>query len=240
MSTDPETPADRAATSHAPAAGRAPSADPSAAPGAAAMRRPRLVRALALTGLAVTALFAPGPAGTSPSPAAPAAAVELTTALPLPAAGSLPADAQALLAAEHGTWRWPVAPAPRVVEDFDPPAERWQSGHRGVDLTVGLSGEVRAPEDGRVSHVGTVVDRATITIDHGDGLRSSFEPVASDLKKGDRVRKGQVIGVVSEGTHCLAAVRACVHWGVRLGDDYVHPLPFVGAQRPSVLLPVPE
>ena len=60
------------------------------------------------------------------------------------------------------------------------------------------------------------------------------------LKKGDRVRKGQVIGVVSEGTHCLAAVRACVHWGVRLGDDYVHPLPFVGAQRPSVLLPVPE
>ena len=53
------------------------------------------------------------------------------------------------------------------------------------------------------------------------------------------MRKGQVIGVLSGRNHCLTTVRACVHWGVRLDDDYVHPLPFVGAQRPSVLLPLP-
>lgn len=157
--------------------------------------------------------------------------------VPAPAAAA--SSPQEVLAAEHGTWDWPVTGTPSVVRDFDPPAQRWLAGHRGVDLTVSLSGEVRAPEDGRVSHVGTVVDRGTITIDHGHGLRSSFEPVRSDLRRGDRVRRGQVIGVLSERTHCRATLRACVHWGVRLGDDYVHPLPFVGAQRPSVLLPRP-
>lgn len=162
--------------------------------------------------------------------------VPARTAVP----SALPADAQAILAAEHGTWRWPMSSTPIVVHDFRPPAKRWLRGHRGVDLTVGLSGEIRAPEGGRVSHVGTVVDRKTITLDHGRGLRSSFEPVASELRKGDRVRKGEVIGVLSARDHCRVTLRACVHWGVRLGDEYVHPLPFVGAQRPSVLLPVPD
>lgn len=168
----------------------------------------------------------------------PAPGAAISTALPL-TPGALDASDQQLLASVHGTWQWPVTIDPTVVRDFDPPSERWLAGHRGADLTVGLTGEILAPADGRVSHVGVVVDRATLTIDHGDGLRSSFEPVESDLKKGDRVRKGQVIGVLSGRNHCLTTVRACVHWGVRMHDDYVHPLPFVGAQRPSVLLPLP-
>lgn len=127
-----------------------------------------------------------------------------------------------------------------MAKDFQPPAQRWLSGHRGVDLTVDWDGQVRAPADGKVSHVGTVVDRNTITIDHGDGLRSSFEPLDSDLKRGDRVHKGQVIGVLQNGNHCMFSIRACVHWGVRLGDDYVNPLQFIGAFLPSVLLPVED
>lgn len=152
----------------------------------------------------------------------------------------LSANEQSVLSEQRGTWDSPTGMAPKVAKDFQPPAKRWLSGHRGVDLTVRLNGEIRAPADGKVSHVGTVVDRATITIDHGNGLRSSFEPVDSDLKRGDRVRKGHVIGVLANGNHCMFAVRACVHWGVRLGDEYVNPLQFLGAFMPSVLLPVPD
>jgi murein DD-endopeptidase MepM/ murein hydrolase activator NlpD len=85
-----------------------------------------------------------------------------------------------------------------------------------------------------VSFVGTVVDRPVITIDHGNGLRSSFEPVASSLRTGSAVAEGGVLGQVQAG-HCGPAP-PCLHWGVRRGEDYVNPLAFVMDLRPSVLL----
>ena len=110
------------------------------------------------------------------------------------------------------------------------------SGHRGVDLEAAYDGgPVTAPESGTVSFVGMVVDRPVITIDHGNGLRSSFEPVQSSLATGDPVAKGQVIGTLLAG-HCGAI--PCVHWGVRRGEDYLNPLEFVLDLRPSVLLPL--
>ncbi|MCD4853008.1 M23 family metallopeptidase [Arthrobacter sp. AK01] len=88
-----------------------------------------------------------------------------------------------------------------------------------------------------VTFSGIVVDRAVITIDQGNGLRSSFEPVASGLKQGDAVVKGQVIGTLEPGSgHCGSTT--CLHWGVRRGDDYVNPLGFVEDMRPSILLPL--
>ncbi|MFH5880556.1 M23 family metallopeptidase [Arthrobacter sp. NA-172] len=133
-------------------------------------------------------------------------------------------------------WVWPLAPRPAVVRVFDPPDKPWLSGHRGVDLQAADDGvPVTAPADGTVSFVGVVVDRPVIVIDHGGGLRSSFEPVNSELEVGTAVTKGQAIGAVEAG-HCLAS--ACVHWGLRRGEDYVNPLAFVTGLRPSVLLPM--
>ncbi|MFI7581286.1 peptidoglycan DD-metalloendopeptidase family protein [Kocuria kalidii] len=146
--------------------------------------------------------------------------------------------AAAPLASAEPGWAWPLAPRPAVVGDWAPPAERWGRGHRGVDLGAVAGAAVRAPEDGTVSFVGFVVDRPVVTIDHGGGLRSSFEPVGSALVRGERVRRGQVVGVLRGRDHCGPG--ACLHWGVRRGDDYLNPLQFVGALEPSVLLPVPE
>ena len=86
-----------------------------------------------------------------------------------------------------------------------------------------------------MTFVGVVVDRPVITIDHGDGPRSSFEPLESTLAAGDVVAQGETIGTLQPG-HCGSL--PCLHWGVRRGDAYVNPLDFVMDLRPSVLLPV--
>jgi murein DD-endopeptidase MepM/ murein hydrolase activator NlpD len=136
------------------------------------------------------------------------------------------------------SWAWPLAPRPVVLRAFDAPEKPWLSGHRGVDLQATADGgPVTSPESGTVSFVGIVVDRPVITVDHGNGLRSSFEPVRSGLKKGATVAKGDVLGALMTG-HCGAT--ACVHWGVRRGEDYVNPLGFVMDLRPSILLPLHE
>ncbi|UZX02500.1 M23 family metallopeptidase [Arthrobacter sp. CDRTa11] len=137
--------------------------------------------------------------------------------------------------AARPSWAWPLAPKPSVLRPFDPPDKPWMSGHRGVDLAAIHDGaELTSPAPGTVSFVGVVVDRPVITIDHGNGLRSSFEPVQSDLATGTVVARGQLIGTLLPG-HCRSG--PCVHWGVRQGDEYVNPLQFVMDLRPSVLLP---
>ncbi|MFF0988975.1 murein hydrolase activator EnvC family protein [Kocuria nitroreducens] len=135
-------------------------------------------------------------------------------------------------------WAWPLSPRPAVVGEWAPPAQPWARGHRGVDLGAAPGASVRAPAAGTVSFAGFVVDRPVLTLDHGGGLRSSFEPVESALVAGDRVSRGQVVGVLRGRDHC--GPRTCLHWGVRRDGDYVNPLQFVGELEPSVLLPVPE
>ncbi|WOH20164.1 M23 family metallopeptidase [Paenarthrobacter sp. GOM3] len=136
----------------------------------------------------------------------------------------------------QGHWSWPLSPKPSVLRTFDPPDKPWMSGHRGVDLGPAPDGgQVTSPADGVVTFAGVVVDRPVLTIDHGDGLRSSFEPLTSELKPGDAVRKGQGLGTVEPG-HCGGVT--CLHWGVRRGEDYVNPLDLVQDVRPSVLLPL--
>jgi murein DD-endopeptidase MepM/ murein hydrolase activator NlpD len=170
-----------------------------------------------------------------------AALLLLTTAAAAPSAAPAPfalpaaSPARATAPARAG-WSWPLAPRPAVLRPFDPPDKPWLSGHRGVDLgSASDGGPVTAPESGTVSFVGVVVDRPVITIDHGDGLRSSFEPVRSPLKKGASVAKGATVGTLLAG-HCGSS--PCVHWGVRRGEEYLNPLSFILDLRPSVLLPL--
>jgi murein DD-endopeptidase MepM/ murein hydrolase activator NlpD len=134
-------------------------------------------------------------------------------------------------------WNWPIAPEPAVLRSFDPPPKPWSSGHRGVDLAVPAGTTVLSPADGRISFSGWVVDRQVITVDHGNGLRSSLLAVESELQAGDAVSAGDPVGLVAESGHCPSA---CLHWGVRRGETYINPLQFVMDLRPSVLLPVPD
>src|SRR5665648_1174637 len=159
-----------------------------------------------------------------------ALAATLATSLPQPSGQA----GGALLATTSGPYRAPVEGA--VLRLFDAPAERWSSGHRGVDLAAGVGEVVRSPAAGVVSFSGTVVDRGVVTITHPDGLRSSLEPVVGAPVAGTTVGAGDQVGNVQRSGHC--AREACVHWGIRRGQTYLDPLELLGVD-PVVLLPVP-
>lgn len=141
-------------------------------------------------------------------------------------------------AAAAAGWGWPLTPKPALVRPFRAPAQKWLAGHRGVDLAAAPGTVVKAPEAGTVSFAGVVVDRPVLTIDHGNGLKSSFEPVIASVARGETVEKGRAVGTIAGAGHCPDG--RCMHWGVRRDGEYVNPLQFVQDLRPSVLLPVPR
>ncbi|MBD3751382.1 MAG: M23 family metallopeptidase [Micrococcales bacterium] len=133
--------------------------------------------------------------------------------------------------ADH--WIWPVSGF-RILTAYVAPAHRYGPGHRGVDLALFGIRTVRSPAAGVVQFSGRVVDRDLITIDHGNGLVTTLEPVTSPLSRGDRVARGDEVGVVSEGGHTPVGA---VHFGVRWQGEYINPLVLLGGVPRAVLLP---
>lgn len=131
-------------------------------------------------------------------------------------------------------WRWPTSGPRSVTEPFRAPAHDYGPGHRGMDVSASPGTEVLAPAAGVVAFRGVVVDRPLLTIDHGGGHVSTWEPVTSDLSPGDSVAAGDPLGVVADGGH---TVRGAVHVGVRLEGDYINPLPLFGSIPRAILLP---
>lgn len=140
-----------------------------------------------------------------------------------------------IVSASRSPWVWPV-PAPiRVLAPFRAPMTPYSAGHRGIDLAVEPGAEVVAAGPGTVRHAGWVVDRFLVSIDHGDGILSSIEPVEPSVTTGDAVARGAPIGKVASGGHCAAG---CAHFGVRVHGVYVSPLLFLGGVPRAVLLPL--
>jgi murein DD-endopeptidase MepM/ murein hydrolase activator NlpD len=142
-----------------------------------------------------------------------------------------PGPAAALARSEP--WSWPLD-RHAVGERFDPPADRYGPGHRGVDLAGVVGDPVRAVAPGRVAFAGQVGGMPVVTIDHG-GERSTYQPVAATVRVGDAVRARQVIGTLRGGhSHCPGA---CLHLGRRAGDDYRDPLELLAAVRFRLISP---
>ncbi|WP_295624138.1 M23 family metallopeptidase [uncultured Corynebacterium sp.] len=118
-----------------------------------------------------------------------------------------------------------------VVTPYDPPPQRWLPGHRGVDLAAPVGAVVRASGDGTVHFAGEVAGRPTISVMHADGIRTTYQPVRAEVRRGDRVRRGDVLGRLEAGPD------PGLHWGALRGDDYLNPMDLLRA-RPIVLKPV--
>jgi murein DD-endopeptidase MepM/ murein hydrolase activator NlpD len=135
------------------------------------------------------------------------------------------------------TWRWPASAGQSgLIRPFVAPLMQYGAGHRGVDIEVPIGGRILAPAPGVVSFNGVVARIPTLVLDHGGGVRSTYQPVTSPLKVGESVKAGALIGLLTApGGHC--APKQCLHWGVRNSAGYLDPIRFIRPAMP-VLLPL--
>ncbi|MGW9114043.1 murein hydrolase activator EnvC family protein [Microbacterium sp. NPDC055683] len=171
------------------------------------MRRLAAILALGLLALACVAAGSPG------------------------AARARAAEPVAIETAEQ--WSWPVSQDVRIVAPFEAPPHRYGPGHRGVDLAAD-AGPILAPASGVVAFAGSVAGRPLLTIDHGDGLVTTLEPVEPLISAGDAVARGDQVGTLATGGHTPAGA---VHFGVRLHGEYINPLLLLDGVPRAVLLP---
>jgi len=132
-----------------------------------------------------------------------------------------------------GGWRWPVAEF-RLVLPYEAPAHAYGPGHRGVDLRPVGDDVLLAPAAGVIAFSGTVVDRGVVTIDHGDGLVTTLEPVRDAAAVGTVVAAGDVVARLGSGGH---APTGTVHFGVRRDGEYINPVTLLDTVPRAVLLP---
>jgi len=99
-----------------------------------------------------------------------------------------------------------------------------KSPHSGMDIAVPQGTPVKAPAAGVITFAAPdlYLTGGTVLLDHGHGVSSNFLHLSRlDVKVGDRVAQGQVIGAVgmtgrATGPH--------LHWGMNWFDVRVDPL----------------
>lgn len=120
-------------------------------------------------------------------------------------------------------WTAPLSGELAVTRPFEPPAHAYGPGHRGADLGGAPGTPVLAAGDGVVVFAGMAAGRPVVSIDHADGLRTTYEPVDPVVGAGQRVARGSPVGTLVAG-HAGCPVEACLHWGLRRGETYLDPL----------------
>jgi len=124
-------------------------------------------------------------------------------------------------------WRPPVE-AP-ISDPYRAPACPWCAGNRGIEYATRSGTPVRAVAAGRVSFAGTIAGRTYLVVRHADGLRATYGHLrTARFAVGDLVVAGSIVGTAG----------ATLHFGLRDGDRYLDPAPWIGRLvRPAWLVP---
>jgi murein DD-endopeptidase MepM/ murein hydrolase activator NlpD len=108
--------------------------------------------------------------------------------------------------------------------------------HTGLDIAASQGTPIKATASGKVLGTGDYFYTGnTVYIDHGQGLISLYAHMHTiDVKKGDSIKQGQVIGTVGKtgrvtGPH--------LHWSMIMNQTLVDPLLFV---TPKDIKPKPK
>ena len=79
--------------------------------------------------------------------------------------------------------------------------EQWNT-HNGIDIAADLGSPIKAAMDGTVVEVISNDPKlgVVVVIDHGGGIKTLYANLQSDnlVKKGDLIKKGQIIGAVGK------------------------------------------
>ena len=138
-----------------------------------------------------------------------------------------------LLAPAYGTYAWPVTGP--VIRPFEPPPSPYSQGHRGIDIAAPFGSVLRAANDGVVAFAGWVGGSLFISIDHPDGVRTTYSWLSSvDVSRGQSVAKGEVIGRTGHGHPDVAQPH--LHFGARIGTTYIDPMPLLEAEDVASLI----
>ena len=79
-----------------------------------------------------------------------------------------------------------------------------------------------------------VAGRPVVSVDHPGGLRTTYEPVDPSVGAGQRVARGSPLGTLVGG-HAGCPGAACLHWGLRRGENYLDPLALLRPPRIRLL-----
>ena len=144
------------------------------------------------------------------------------------------------LPAPGAHYAWPLQPAPTVAAPFREPDHEYGPGHRGADLAGTPGQAVLAARAGTVVFAGPVAGRGVVSVEHEDGLRTTYEPVRPAVRAGATVAVGAVLGALEPGHRGCAGT--CLHWGVRRDHlNYLDPLVLLRPTRVRLLpVPVPQ
>lgn len=98
------------------------------------------------------------------------------------------------------------------------------SAHSGMDIAIAGGTPVKAPAAGVVTFADAdlYLTGGTVLLDHGHGISSNFLHLSRiDVRPGDRVEQGQVIGAVGATGR---ATGPHLHWGMSWFDVRIDPL----------------
>ena len=114
-----------------------------------------------------------------------------------------------------------------VIDPFRPPATPYGPGNRGIDYGTTAGEEVRAANDGLVVFAGRVGLSLHVVVLHDDGVRTSYSFLRHvSVRRGDRVQRGDVVGLAGDE----------LHFGARVGDVYIDPSLLLAGAPPKVHL----
>jgi murein DD-endopeptidase MepM/ murein hydrolase activator NlpD len=124
-------------------------------------------------------------------------------------------------APDYGSYSWPLRG--RVIRGFEPPPSPYEAGHRGIDIAAPFGTDVAASREGTVAFAGWVAGALFISIEHPDGVRTTYSWLSEALvKKGQSVARKQIIGRSGHGH--LDVPNPHLHFGARVGRDYIDPM----------------
>ena len=107
------------------------------------------------------------------------------------------------------------------------------SGHSGMDIAAPTGTPVKAPAAGIVTFANPnlYLTGGTLLLDHGFGVSSNFLHLSRiDVKVGDRIEQGQVIGAVGATGR---ATGPHLHWGMNWFDVRIDPLLVLERTKPN-------
>ncbi|MEG0765515.1 MAG: peptidoglycan DD-metalloendopeptidase family protein [Pseudoflavonifractor sp.] len=133
---------------------------------------------------------------------------------------------------------WPVKG--EVLDAFSPDRQRYDTTmgdwrtHAGMDIAAAQGTQVKAMAGGSVEAVlqDFLMD-TVVTIDHGDGLKSSYANLAEqpNVKAGDPVSAGDVIGSVGCSAKAESALAPHLHLELHKAETAVNPLDYLPEMR---------